>query len=374
MTTPVHLSGPRPSTSASASPNSSAQSTSVATSGRGAQVAMFDLLFALQLGAGGWGADANGDPALNGDAGDAAREPTLPIVTSDPATAAASTPAQAVPPPDPAALLWNPFSERTTTVDASPVATGIGADTAAAVGSTDDSARGRSPSGGAVPAARPDATGVQSLNSDAEKTAAASASGADIAPREYSQAQSGDSRDASAAARPASAHAPTAAATAPPPAPTTVATLDAPMGTSTFREQLATQIAVFIDQKQLSAQIQVHPPELGPVDVEIKIKADAVDVGFFATQADARDALELAIPQLKEMLAEQGLSLGSAHVGTRDDSRGFADTLQDGWRGSGRRDASASASAGAESAGSAESAEPVPLTIRRSLRLVDTFA
>lgn len=365
MTTPVHLSGPRPSTASSTPSNSSAQSASQSTNGGGAQAAMFDLLFALQMGAGGWENHPEGDPALSGEDGETLPPPDFVATAADPAATTAAVSADPAPVTDPAALLWNPFSERIATADATPVADT--ADTTAAIASTDESGKGRGPRAGAMPAARPDAAALQTLNAEGDKMPAAHAEGA---PREYSQVQSEANRDARSPVPSGSVQAQPANPTTAPAAPV-VSSLDAPLGTPAFREQLASQIAVFIDQKQLSAQIQVHPPELGPVDVEIKIKADAVDVGFFATQADARDALELAIPQLKEMLAGQGLSLGSAHVGTRDDSRAFADTLPGGHAGGGeRRDAPS----GSDRDGSRATSELTPITVRRSMRLVDTFA
>lgn len=354
MTTPVHLSGTRPASAAAAS----AQPASQPAGGKGgAQAAMFDLLFALQLGAGGWEAQTpevvatSQDEALESEPGVAAApmELTAPTATAqpDPAT---TPPMESA---DPAALLWNPFSERTAS-DAKP---------AAAAG--DAEASPASPAGtvGEKDSARSTRSGATHNPTLAMETAPKDAA----APSEYSQVQTATAHESDSAIKPGATQAPPVVQHAPPPALPVAASLDAPMGTPAFREQLATQVAVFIDQKQLAAQIQVHPPELGPVDVQIKLNAEQIDVDFFATQADARDAIENAIPRLREMLAEQGLSLGGTHVGTRDDPRAFAHTTSQGWHGN------PEGGDGSKSRGTAPAADPSPV-IRRSLRLVDTFA
>lgn len=75
-----------------------------------------------------------------------------------------------------------------------------------------------------------------------------------------------------------------------------------------------------------SAEIRLHPAELGPLHVQVAVDDDAVTVAFTASHAATRDALENALPRLKEMLAENGLSLAGASVSDegvanqRDDS------------------------------------------------------
>jgi flagellar hook-length control protein FliK len=360
MSTPVHLSGVRPATAGSQKvAQSAAQSAaqSVAQSQHGSQGAIFDLLFALQLGAGGWEAEATEGTILLDDA-QAATDPALPLRPADlpsPVPDAESATA------DPAALLWNPFSERSQS-EAKVGSSDTGeADEApaSAIGAADDSDKNRGPRVA-------HALSITPAQDPAQKDASGS--------REYSQAEAVVERDPDAGFKSEAIHTPQSTQpTQPGPAPLTVASLDAPMGATAFREQLASQIAVFIDHKQLSAQIQVNPPELGPVDVQIRINADQVEVDFFATQADARDAIENAIPRLREMLAEQGLSLGSAHVGTGDDPRAFAGSLSDGWSGK-TRDPVGTREDGTPDTSVISSDNAAPVLLQRSLRLVDTFA
>ena len=66
------------------------------------------------------------------------------------------------------------------------------------------------------------------------------------------------------------------------------------------------------------ARMQLHPRELGSVDIRIRIEGQNANVWFGAEHAGARAALESALPQLRERLAADGLSLSQAQVGGRD--------------------------------------------------------
>ena len=56
------------------------------------------------------------------------------------------------------------------------------------------------------------------------------------------------------------------------------------------------------------------PEELGPVEVRISVRESDATVTFVAPHADARAALEQAMPRLREMLAAQGLALADSAV------------------------------------------------------------
>ncbi len=62
------------------------------------------------------------------------------------------------------------------------------------------------------------------------------------------------------------------------------------------------------------AQIQLNPRELGPIEIKISMQNDQTHVNFVAHHATTREAIEAALPRLREMLGEQGLNLGQADV------------------------------------------------------------
>ena len=73
-----------------------------------------------------------------------------------------------------------------------------------------------------------------------------------------------------------------------------------------------------VNQQVQAAEIKLNPPNLGAVEVRVNVDGDEVQVSFTAQQGLAREALEAAIPRLREMFAEQGLNLADVDVSPRD--------------------------------------------------------
>lgn len=72
------------------------------------------------------------------------------------------------------------------------------------------------------------------------------------------------------------------------------------------------------------AKITLNPEKLGPVQIKLHVDKDQqVHVSMNAQQGMTREAMEQAIPRLKEMLEAAGIGLGSVNVG---DGRTFAET------------------------------------------------
>ncbi len=66
------------------------------------------------------------------------------------------------------------------------------------------------------------------------------------------------------------------------------------------------------------AELRLNPANLGSVDVRLNISNDQASVTFLAQNAATREALEQAMPRLRESLAENGLSLTHSEVGQQD--------------------------------------------------------
>jgi flagellar hook-length control protein FliK len=98
----------------------------------------------------------------------------------------------------------------------------------------------------------------------------------------------------------------------------------APVGTPAFAAELNQQITWFATQDIKQARIRLHPEELGMLDLKISVQHGKVDVAFTAQHPGAVLALQQSLPQLDQMLAQQGLSLGHSEVGQhgREDAPG----------------------------------------------------
>lgn len=97
-----------------------------------------------------------------------------------------------------------------------------------------------------------------------------------------------------------------------------------PLASPEWSREFGAQVTLFVSRKESQAEIRVNPPELGPVDVRIGFDGDKVSVAFAANPAETRQAIQDALPQLRELLAERGLSLGNTTVGAESSPREFA--------------------------------------------------
>jgi flagellar hook-length control protein FliK len=121
-----------------------------------------------------------------------------------------------------------------------------------------------------------------------------------------------------------------AALSAPPAAAAPVAVhqlqLPLPLGSQSFAQDLGQQVAWLGGQDIKQARIRLHPEELGSLDVSVSVTQGRVDVVFSAQHPGAVSAVQQSLPQLDQMLARHGLSLGHTEVGQHDrgDRRGHA--------------------------------------------------
>ena len=90
-----------------------------------------------------------------------------------------------------------------------------------------------------------------------------------------------------------------------------------PLPSKHFAEDVGARLAWIAEQQGGEATLRIAPEGLGPVEVRMRLDGDRVELGFTATQQDTRQALQEALPKLREMLAQQGLQLGHADVGHR---------------------------------------------------------
>jgi flagellar hook-length control protein FliK len=84
--------------------------------------------------------------------------------------------------------------------------------------------------------------------------------------------------------------------------------------TNAFSEKV-----VWITGQQVqAAEIHIEPPQLGPIEVRVSITNDQANLLFNAPHAVARDAIQMSLPRLQEMLLESGLTLGNVSVGAHN--------------------------------------------------------
>ena len=124
-----------------------------------------------------------------------------------------------------------------------------------------------------------------------------------------------------------------------------------PFGRPEWTSAMNERVTWLVGQRMQSADIQLNPPQLGPVEVRITIQNDQASLFFTSHNGAVREAIQAALPRLNEMLAQGGLSLGQTSVGAES----FAGQQQAFRDGHGRRQGveEASTLAGAAVAGAA---------------------
>lgn len=96
------------------------------------------------------------------------------------------------------------------------------------------------------------------------------------------------------------------------PAPTT--TLNAPLGQRGWDQGLGDQLVWMASQKHQVAELHLNPPDLGPLKIRLTLDSDFASAQFVSHHAAVREAIEAAMPRLKEMLADCGIALGNTSI------------------------------------------------------------
>ena len=66
------------------------------------------------------------------------------------------------------------------------------------------------------------------------------------------------------------------------------------------------------NQSHQVAELHLNPPNLGPLEVRLTINNDQASALFVSHHSAVREAIETALPRLREMLADNGIMLGNA--------------------------------------------------------------
>lgn len=108
------------------------------------------------------------------------------------------------------------------------------------------------------------------------------------------------------------------------PVATTTTTVSIPPDHPGWADEVGQQVLWSARRGVQSAEIQLHPQELGSLNISLRVEQDQVSIQFSAAHASAREALEQSLPRLRELFAQQGLTLAQTQV--------FSQTSQDGAR------------------------------------------
>lgn len=86
------------------------------------------------------------------------------------------------------------------------------------------------------------------------------------------------------------------------------------LGQNAWESNLGSRLQMLVGQNVQTAEIRLDPPELGALDIKIKVTNDVATVNITSPHSHVREALESAVPKLREMFAESGVALGDVNV------------------------------------------------------------
>ncbi len=92
--------------------------------------------------------------------------------------------------------------------------------------------------------------------------------------------------------------------------------VDLPVGQPKWGGEFAQKVVWLSSQQHQVAEIRLNPAHLGPVEVMLSITQDQATAQFSSPHLAVREAIEQALPRLREMMAENGITLGNVMVGS----------------------------------------------------------
>lgn len=95
------------------------------------------------------------------------------------------------------------------------------------------------------------------------------------------------------------------------------ATVPAHMGSPDWGKAMNQQVLLAAQGQQQFATLHLNPPQLGPLEVHLQMHDGQIQAQFVSAHAVVRQAVEAALPQLRDVFAGAGLSLGQTSVGTQ---------------------------------------------------------
>lgn len=149
-----------------------------------------------------------------------------------------------------------------------------------------------------------------------------------------------------------------------PPTTPATSTIATPLNHNAWPTEFSQKINWMTNKQIQVAELHINPPNLGPMSVVLTIKDNQATALFASQHSAVRDAIQNALPQLRDSMADNGIMLGNATVSdqpSRDNNNNSNFMNQQ--------------SNNREQMGESEAAESISTaTIRQHNGLVDTFA
>ena len=148
-------------------------------------------------------------------------------------------------------------------------------------------------------------------------------------------------------------------------------TIASPLGSNSWADEFSQKINWMSTQQNHVAELHLNPPDLGPLDVVLKISDNQATALFTSPHSAVREAVENALPKLREILADNGITLGNTTVSDQPPRGRDAERFMGQGSGTTAQHDGSSEASGTE--GLLAAAAPIA-PARRHNGMVDTFA
>lgn len=87
------------------------------------------------------------------------------------------------------------------------------------------------------------------------------------------------------------------------------------LGSAAWGDEFSQHLLNMVHRGEQQVDLYLHPRELGALSVSLSLDDQGARAQFFSVHGAVRSAVEQALPQLRDALAQQGISLGETSVG-----------------------------------------------------------
>lgn len=98
----------------------------------------------------------------------------------------------------------------------------------------------------------------------------------------------------------------------------TPAPITTPMGGESWSQAMGDRIMWMVGKGMQAASIRINPPNLGPIQVQLSVQNEQASVQMVVQHGAVKEALDAAMPRLREMMHESNLQLVNVDVSHRD--------------------------------------------------------
>lgn len=92
------------------------------------------------------------------------------------------------------------------------------------------------------------------------------------------------------------------------------AAIEAPVRSAAFASELADKVVWLAGRQGQFADLSLNPPQMGALEIRLTMSGSEASAQFFSPNPMVRDAIDAALPKLRELMAQAGINLGETEV------------------------------------------------------------